>query len=258
MSSLTLFPHAKVNLGLFIKGKRADGYHLLETLLFPVPDLTDHMILTPRKTPGCELTILGIELEGDLSDNLCVRAYRLLQQDYPDLPGVSIQLTKHIPAGAGLGGGSSDAAFTLKGLNQLFDLGISDETLAKKSAVLGADVPFFVYGTPQLAKGIGTELAPVSLAFPYTLKLYPQPIHSSTIAAYKALDYTQFNPHRDLASILNQPISTWKDTLDNDLEVPVFRMYPVLREIKSQIYAEGALYAAMSGSGSCMFGIFEA
>ncbi|MEO1382493.1 MAG: 4-(cytidine 5'-diphospho)-2-C-methyl-D-erythritol kinase [Bacteroidota bacterium] len=258
MAALTLFPHAKVNLGLFIKGKRTDGYHLLETLLFPVPDLTDHMILTPRKTPDCELTILGMELAGDLSDNLCVRAYRLLQEDYPDLPGVAIQLTKHIPAGAGLGGGSSDAAFTLKGLNQLFGLGISDEALAEKSAVLGADVPFFVYGTPQLAKGIGTALTPISLDFPYTLKLYPQPIHSSTIAAYKALDYTQFDPQRDLAAILAQPISTWRDTLDNDLEVPVFQMYPVLREIKSQIYAEGALYAAMSGSGSCMFGIFEA
>ncbi|MEL6134767.1 MAG: 4-(cytidine 5'-diphospho)-2-C-methyl-D-erythritol kinase, partial [Bacteroidota bacterium] len=198
MASLVLHPHAKVNLGLFIKGKRPDGYHLLETLLFPVLDLKDRLEITALDRAGCQLSIAGIEIDGDLSDNLCVRAYRLLQKEFPHLPGVSIHLTKHIPAGAGLGGGSSDAAFTLTGLNQLFELGLSDEALAEKSAVLGADVPFFIYGTPQLAKGIGTDLLPFPLDLPYELRLYPQPIHSATIAAYKALDYTQFDPNRDL------------------------------------------------------------
>ncbi len=256
MSSLTLSPHAKVNLGLFIKGKREDGYHLLETLLYPVFELQDQLILSANDSDSSALELVGIELEGDMEDNLCLKAWRALKKLVPDLPAVHIQLLKKIPAGAGLGGGSSDAAFTLLGLNQLFNLGLSNEDLHPIAANLGADVPFFLYDEPMLAKGTGTDLEPFDLRQGFELKVFPQPIHSSTIAAYKALNYQEFDPERNLKEVLNQPIQTWRKNLSNDLEVPVFKQYPELAEFKRELYAQGAVYAAMSGSGSAMLGLY--
>ena len=257
MAEITLYPNAKVNLGLLIKGKRADGYHLLETLLYPIPDLKDTLSISENNTGDCSLEVSGINLDGSWEDNLCVKAYRLLKQAVPDLPGVNVFLKKNIPAGAGLGGGSSDAAFTLKGLNQLFDLGLTDDILAGIAGKLGADVPFFIYNKPLLARGIGTEFEEIDLEIPYRFMIVNSGIHSSTVAAYRALDYTIFDPNRDLKSILNLPVSQWSDKLDNDLEVPVFEMYPVLAETKAELYRQGAVYAAMSGSGSAVFGLFN-
>ncbi|MEZ4826216.1 MAG: 4-(cytidine 5'-diphospho)-2-C-methyl-D-erythritol kinase [Bacteroidia bacterium] len=254
--SITLFPQAKINLGLLIKGKREDGYHLLETLLFPVPSLTDTLVLSKSDVPGCSLSVSGIALDSGVEDNLCFKAWKRIQARFPDLPGVQIQLEKNIPAGAGLGGGSSDAANTLLGLNQLYELGLSDTALAEIAGTLGADVPFFIYNHPLLARGIGTDLTPVSIHIPYRLEIITPGIHSSTVAAYKALDYRMFDPSRDLLSILSLPATEWKDKLENDLEVPVFAMYPRLREIKNELYEQGAVYAAMSGSGSAVFGLF--
>lgn len=250
-----LRPHAKVNLGLFIKGKRADGYHLLETLLYPVFDLQDELWIS-EGGQGCEFEIEGIELEGDLQDNLCVRAWKALQVLVPDLPGVKIKLSKRIPAGAGLGGGSSDAAFVLRGLQELFSLDIDARQLHEVAATLGADVPFFLSDVPQLATGTGTDLMPFPIALPGVLRVFPQSIHSSTITAYKALDYTQCDSTRDLRKVLATP-NKWKDELVNDLEIPVFQLYPELQSLKDQLYQQGAIYAAMSGSGSAMLAIFE-
>lgn len=254
---LTLHPHAKINLGLFIKGKRADGYHLLETLLYPIKGLYDDLTLQLSEQEGCHMSLAGRELDGNPDDNLCVKAYNLLRESVGALPGVGIALHKRIPAGAGLGGGSADAAYTLRGLNQLCQLGLSQDDLVELAAKLGADVPFFIYGEPMLATGIGTELAAFPVEMEHEIRLFAQPIHSSTVAAYKALDYRLFDPSRSLREALAKPVEEWGAHLHNDLEVPVFAMYPELATIKAELYAHGALYAAMSGSGSAMFGIFS-
>ncbi|MEM7372859.1 MAG: 4-(cytidine 5'-diphospho)-2-C-methyl-D-erythritol kinase [Bacteroidota bacterium] len=252
---LYLRPHAKINLGLFIKGKREDGYHLLETLMYPVLELQDHLWIEVGGA-RCEFELDGPALPGDPRDNLCVKAWKALKAVVPELPGVRIRLRKEIPAGAGLGGGSSDAAFVLRGLAELCQVRGGEALLHEVAATLGADVPFFLKDIPQMASGTGTDLNPFSLSFPYLLKVFPQPIHSSTIAAYRRLDYTQFDPQRSLEQVLSQSVEHWKDKLHNDLEVPVFDMYPQLRQRKQQLYQEGALYASMSGSGSAMFALF--
>ncbi len=252
----TFLPPAKINLGLFIKGKRPDGYHLLETLMYPLPQLCDTLQLT-ESAGELSLEMEGIEIEGDIQTNLCIKAYRLLQKRFPDLSPVHIFLKKNIPAGAGLGGGSSDAAATLKGVNSLFNLGLSIAELAEMAAQLGADVPFFLYEKPMLATGIGTDLHEFDIDLPYRIELITPPIHSSTVAAYKALDYTKCDASRDLGEILSLPVDTWQKYLENDLEVPVFSLYPELAKIKAELYEKGAVYAAMSGSGSAVFGLFE-
>jgi 4-diphosphocytidyl-2-C-methyl-D-erythritol kinase len=256
MTSITLSPHAKVNLGLFIKGKRDDGYHRLETLLYPVNSLRDQLTLTPIGQSAPSLDVVGMELDGAPDDNLCLKAWRALKAAFPQLPAVHIELRKHIPAGAGLGGGSSDAAFMLRALNRLFALGQKPEQLVPVAAQLGADVPFFLFDGPMLASGTGTELRPLALEQSFELKVYPQPFHSSTVAAYQAMDYTQFDPSRDLASVLRRPMADWPELLHNDLEVPVFGLYPQLAKVKAQLYADGATYAAMSGSGSAMLALW--
>lgn len=252
----TSSPTAKINLGLFIKGKRPDRYHLLETLLYPLSQLADKLEITESHTTT-SLHLEGILLAGDPNTNLCIKAYKLLQNQFPDLPPINIHLQKNIPAGAGLGGGSSDAASTLQGINQLFNLGLSISQLSEIAAQLGADVPFFLYGEPMLATGIGTDLQPFEIDLPYKIELITPPIHSSTVAAYRALDYTKCDATRDLTEILSLPADTWAKYLENDLEGPVFHLYPELRKIKEDLYENGAIYAAMSGSGSAVFGLFE-
>ncbi len=255
---MILHPPAKVNLGLLIKGKRADGYHLLETLLLPVPSLHDTLQLFPHGSDGeCRLLLEGQPLDGEPEENLVVKAYRALSRQVSHLPGVEIRLEKKIPAGAGLGGGSSDAAWTLRGLKELFELPIDAEELHRIAATLGADVPFFLYDGPMLATGTGTDLSPFQLKMPWRLEVLHPPIHSSTVAAYRALDHRAFDPKRSLQDLLRLPISQWRERLPNDLEVPVFGLYPDIADYKQQLYDRGALYAAMSGSGSACFGLFE-
>lgn len=250
------FPHAKINLGLFITGKRPDGYHLLETLYYPIKNLSDELRIETSEEDGCNLTMEGIEIDGNLSDNLCVKAYKLLAETVGGLGGVKITLKKGIPAGAGLGGGSSDAAFTLKGLNELFELQLKVEELANIGEKLGADVPFFLYEQPMLASGIGTYLMPFEIDIPYELRLITPNIYSSTVAAYKALNYQECTHEFPLSKVLKRPIGEWKHLLVNDLEKPIFKIYPELEILKKSLYEEGALYAAMSGSGSAIFGLF--
>ncbi|RMG28694.1 MAG: 4-(cytidine 5'-diphospho)-2-C-methyl-D-erythritol kinase [Bacteroidetes bacterium] len=256
-TQIRFHPHAKINLGLFIKGKRADGYHLLETLLLPLPQLQDELYLSLTSGTGCSLRMSGIPVQGPAEDNLCVRAYHLLQARAGRLPGVHIELKKGIPAGAGLGGGSSDAAFTLRGINHICGLGFTREELANMAAELGADVPFFLYDQPMLAVGTGTTLSPFPLQTHFRVELHTPGIHSATAAAYGALDYRRCDPSRELAAVLKGPPHKWKELLTNDLEEPVFERYPQLRKIKQHFYERGAFYAAMSGSGSAVFGLFE-
>lgn len=256
--SITLHPSAKINLGLLIKGKRADGYHLLETLFLPIPELSDTLVISESGTPGtCLLSLDGRPLDGDPEQNLVVKAFRALEKLHGTLPGVRMNLTKKIPAGAGLGGGSSDAASTLSGINELFKLGYSLEDLHGPAAALGADVPFFLYNKPMMATGTGTDLRPYELDLPFRIELVTPPIHSSTIAAYKALDYRMFDPERSLEQILSLPSEKWNTHLPNDLETPVFELHPEISRYKQELYERGAIYAAMSGSGSACFGLFD-
>ncbi len=254
---LVLYPNAKINLGLIIKGKRPDGYHLLETLMYPVHDLRDKLSLMPSEAPGCQLQMQGIPIDGSMQDNLCVKAYERLKAEVPNLPGVQATLEKRIPAGAGLGGGSADAAAMFQGLNELFELGISQESLAAMAGELGADVPFFLYNRPLLAKGIGTEFEAIPFELKARIELIIPEIHSSTVAAYRSLDASACDPSRNLKNLLALPINHWRKNLVNDLEKPVFSRYPELKRIKKVLYQKGAVYAAMSGSGSAVFGLFE-
>lgn len=255
---MLLYPHAKINIGLFITGKLPNGYHTLETVFYPIWDLKDELELTEKSGERSSIEIEGIKIEGNPDENLCIRAYKLLKKRFPDLPAVHIRLQKHIPAGAGLGGGSSDAAFTLKGLKTLFGLPISTAELAELGKTLGADVPFFLYDKPLFAQGIGTDFEEIDLSIldNYQIKLLTPPIHSSTVTAYKSLNISEINTEKSLKEILNQPLHTWKTDLVNDLEKPVFRLFPELPALKADLYAQGAVYAAMSGSGSALFGIF--
>ena len=257
MPSLSLRPHAKINLGLIIQGKRPDGYHLLETLLYPITHFQDELTISSSGKEGCEFHLEGRKLDGKPEDNLVVRAYQALKASIPDLPGASIHLKKQIPAGAGLGGGSSDAAFTLRGLKELFELEIEEDELEKIAANLGADVPFFLYDDPLFAEGIGTELSRFPIDLPYRIELVSPEIHSSTIGAYKALDIAKLRPGRSLKPVLEGSVDLWREHLDNDLESVVFDLHPRIKEIKEDLYNQGAIYAAMSGSGSAVFGIFE-
>lgn len=249
---MLVFPNAKFNLGLNIIKKRQDGYHELETCFYPVPWQEALEIVESEKTT---ITVTGIEVPDD-SDNIVLKAYQLLKSDY-DLPPVHIHLHKVIPIGAGLGGGSADAAFALKLLNHLFSLEIYDKQLKKYAISLGADCAFFIRNKPMLAGGIGEELTEVeiSLKGKFILMVYPD-IHISTKQAYS--NVIPKKPKKCIRQILvEKNITEWKHFLKNDFEEAIFGEYPILMELKQQLYKSGAIYASMSGSGSCMYGIFQ-
>ena len=245
-------PNAKVNLGLNVLSRRADGYHDIETLFVPVPDLCD--ILEVNYASGFKVEIYNASFE----DTLCTKAWGLMHEVY-GVPPVEIGLYKNIPAGAGLGGGSSDAAFTLKALDLLFNLGLSPEKLAALAAELGSDCPFFIYDRPMFARGRGEILTPFSLtaAVPggYRIKVVAQDVFVSTKEAYAGV--TPRIPQMSLEEVLKRPMEEWKDLLVNDFEKSVFASHPSLASAKQRLYDEGAVYASMSGSGSAMYGIFK-
>ena len=249
---MLVFPNAKINLGLNIIKKRQDGYHELETCFYPVQWQEALEVVESDKTT---VSVSGIEVPDD-GDNIVLKAYQLLKSAY-DLPPVHIHLHKIIPIGAGLGGGSADAAFTLALLNNLFSLGLNEKELMKYAVNLGADCAFFIKNKPMLAIGIGEQLAEVeiSLEGKFILLAYPG-IHISTKQAYSNIMPEQ--PKMRIRQILaEKEISEWKYFLNNDFEATLFERYPILMEIKQQLYDSGAIYASMSGSGSCMYGIFE-
>jgi len=249
---MVVFPNAKINLGLNIMSRRPDGYHELETCFYPVPWQEALEIVEAKKTT---FTSSGIKIHGE-GDNICLKAYQLLTSDY-DIPPVNIHLHKAIPIGAGLGGGSADGAFTLKLINNLFSLGLSESQLIQYATKLGADCTFFIKNKPMFAKGIGEklEVINISIAGKYLFLVYPD-IHISTKEAYASI--IPKKPVLEINQIIEKiDLYEWKDHLINDFESSLFKTYPMLKAIKQELYEAGAIYASMSGSGSCMFGIYD-
>lgn len=250
------FPNAKINLGLNIVEKRSDGYHNLETVFYPIP-LEDVLEIKAidNLASDYELYISGIEVESNSDKNLVVKAYKLLQTKF-DLPPIQIYLHKTIPSGAGLGGGSSDASFMLKLLNDYFKLGLKYSQLEELATSLGADCPFFINNTPIFAQGIGEIFTPVELSLKgYYLYLVKPDVFISTAMAFSSINPKY--PKTSLKEIIAHPVENWKHLMINDFEEPIFKQTPQLQELKDGMYDKGAIYAAMSGSGSTIYGLFK-
>ena len=245
------FPNAKINLGLHVTRKRDDGFHDIETVFYPV-GLHDSLETIAMDAGGGSLRQYGIKIpEGE---NLCLKAYRLLQDHY-DLPGIEMHLLKHIPTGAGLGGGSSDAANTLLMLTALFNLDISSAELEKLAAELGSDCAFFIRNKPVFACGRGEQFIDIDLDLSGKFIVIVKPdVHISTLEAYAMIKPVEGRPSP--REIVQLPLDEWNENLVNDFEMPVFDKYPEIKEIKESLYKMGALYASLSGSGSAVFGIF--
>lgn len=256
------FPCAKINLGLNITEKRADGYHNLETVFFPIPicDALEIKTMDERfpSNVACDLKVTGNNVCCNENDNLIVKAYNMIAADF-EIPRVHAHLYKNIPSEAGLGGGSSDAAYMIRLLDQRFRINIGNAEMEKYAARLGADCPFFITAEPSYAEGIGEILSPVNITDNnlegYSLVVVKPQIAVSTKEAFSSI--TPRKPLMCCREIVAQPIETWKDVLCNDFEESVFGIYPQLNDIKNRIYTLGAAYAQMSGSGSSLFGIFK-
>lgn len=281
---MIVFPNCKINLGLQILNKREDGYHNLATVFYPLP-LKDALEVVRRddgrwttddsktlsEVEGAAGVIersrendiifssTGLPIAGDTANNLCVKAYHLLQKDFPSLPPVLMHLHKAIPMGAGLGGGSADGAFALKLLNEKFQLGLTDAQLIGYALQLGSDCPFFILNKPCYATGRGEIMEEVELDLSaYKFAIVNPGIHVNTGWAFAQLNLSGRLERPDVKAIIQQPISTWKDQLINDFEEPVCKGHPEIANIKQQLYDAGAVYASMTGSGSTVFGIFDA
>ncbi len=245
------FPFCKINLGLNIVSKRTDGYHNLETCFFPLPFCDALEVVT---APEFRFVVTGTPVAGNEADNLCVQAYRLLEKDH-SLPPVYMHLHKAIPSGAGLAGGSSDAAHTLLLLNKKFGLNIAAEQLAAYALQLGSDCPFFLHNEPMWGRGRGEILEPVSVQLPgYTVVLVMTGIHISTAAAFTGIEPKA--PEYDLRETVQQPPAEWKYRLVNDFEQTVYVQHPELQQVKYRLYEQGAVYASLTGTGSVVYGLF--
>ncbi len=257
---MILFPNAKINLGLNIIRKRPDGYHDLETFFCPV-SLCDALEIIPQNPPftaGRQIIFSssGISIDGNPDDNICVKAYNMLKKDFPNIPGILMHLHKRIPTGAGLGGGSADGAFTLRLLNNLFNLQLKDEQLASYALQLGSDCPFFILNKPCFAQGKGERLENIAINLTgYEILLVHPGIHINTAKAFAGM--VPRVPEKSIYGIIQQPVSTWRAELVNDFERTIFPQFPAIGEIKNQLYSLGAVYASMTGSGSSVYGIFE-
>lgn len=257
---MIVFPNIKINLGLSITEKRPDGYHNLETVFYPVAleDALEIRALPEASLPEADKKITlhqyGMEIAGNPEDNLVAKAYSLLDKEF-HLPPVEIHLYKHIPSGAGLGGGSSDAAFMLKLLNGHFHLNLSEEQLEIYAATLGADCAFFIKNKPVYAEGIGNIFSPIELSLKgYQIMIVKPDVFVSTREAFANIH--PHHPEYPVKEVIRRPVAEWKDILINDFEASVFPQHPVIGEIKQELYNQGALYASMSGSGSSVFGLF--
>lgn len=250
---MIVYPNAKINLGLNVHHKLENGYHLLQSFFLPIPFVDLLEIVPSENDTPVEFTSSGISISG--GQNLCEQAYHILNKEQP-LPPVKIHLHKQIPIGAGLGGGSADASFTLNVLNQMFQLKYSTQELERFAKTLGADCPFFIENKAKFVEGIGEIMTPVS---PDALKgkilvlIFPG-IHVSTQDAYSGL---KIQPKADYSTFDFSAFSTYKTRLKNDFESSIFKKHPALEQIKTDLYIEGAFYASMSGSGSTMFGLFH-
>ena len=254
------FPIAKINLGLNVVERRPDGYHNLETVFYPVPirDALEVTTMDPQfPSPyDCDLKVTNISIEGDEQRNLVVRAYQLLKQDFPQLPRIHAHLHKAIPTQAGMGGGSSDCAYMIRLLNEQFQLGLSTQQMQQYAACLGADCAFFILSQPAYAEGIGERLEPIALNLSqYWIAVVRPDIPVPTKEAFSLVH--PHHPEKNCRNVVMQPIETWRQDLVNDFEQSVFTLHPEIGAIKQQLYSLGAVYAAMSGSGSAVFGLFR-
>lgn len=255
---MIVFPNSKINLGLRIHRKREDGYHDLETVFFPVAlnDALEIIPMAPReRSSSFPFTLSGTAIQGRPTANLCVLAYKLLKKDFPGLPKIKMHLHKTIPSGAGLGGGSADAAFTLLLLNKMFGLGLSKEKLMHYAAALGSDCPFFIINKPCYATGRGEILEEVKVDLSaYRIVIVNPGIHIDTGLAFTNI--LPAVPELSIKEIIQRPVERWKDEMQNDFEKVIFPRHPAIVEIKDQLYRSGATFASMSGSGSTVYGIF--
>ena len=264
---MIVFPNCKINLGLRILRKRIDGYHDLETIFYPLPfyDVLEIIPNTGNEMPDSgnksdTSSILfsgtGLLIDGNVTENLCVKAWHLLKKDFPQLPEIQMHLHKAIPTGAGLGGGSADAAYTLRLLNKQFQLNLSTEQLLNYSMQLGSDCPFFIIDKPCFATGRGEIMEPVTINLSaYKLFIVNPGIHINTAKAFSGI--TPALPCKSVKEIIQQPVTTWKNELINDFEKNIFIDHPEIDAIKKKLYDCGALYASMTGSGSTVYGILE-
>ena len=266
---MVVFPNCKINLGLHVVRKREDGYHNLETIFYPLP-LRDALEVVSRQSvppqsgsnrqmpdsAAVSLHLSGLNVQGRPEDNLCIKAYHLLKKHHPQLSDVDMYLHKAIPMGAGLGGGSADGAFALQLLNDKFQLNIPREKLLDHSLQLGSDCPFFIINKPCFATGRGELLQSIQLDLSaYSFLVVHPGVHINTGWAFSQL--TPAPSPQPLQQIIQQPVARWRYALTNDFEAPVCKQYPELQAIKDKLYEAGALYASMTGSGSCFFGIFN-
>ena len=254
------FPIAKINLGLNVVEKRPDGYHNLETVFYPVP-IKDALEVYQMdhafpSAVDCDLKVSNIHIEGDEQRNLVVRAYHLLKEDFPTLPRLHAHLWKGIPTQAGMGGGSSDCAFMIRLLNDLCQLGLTDQQMIQYAARLGADCAFFILNRPCYAEGIGERLQPIAL----NLSGWHIGVVRPDIPVPTKEAFSRIHPHfpkKNCKEVVMQPVETWRQELVNDFEESVFALHPEIGEVKDKLYDIGATYAAMSGSGSALFGLFR-
>lgn len=257
------FPNAKINLGLNIISRRSDGYHNIETIFYPI-DLFDALEIVPMKQDEIETNTIspqyrffqsGLEIDADNENNLVIKALNLIKQE-KEIPSIDIHLLKKIPLGAGLGGGSSDAAAMLHLLNNKFELRYSEEELIAKASILGADCSFFIKNKPTLATGIGNIFEDIELSLKqYTMVVVKPNLYVNTKEAYSMIVPKMIEI--SLKEIIKMPIEEWREVMKNDFETPIFEKFPQIRNLKERMYDLGAIYAAMSGSGSSVFGIFE-
>ena len=257
---MIIFPIAKINLGLNVVEKRPDGYHNLQTVFYPVPiiDALEVQVMDEAfpSDYACDLKVTNINIDGDEQRNLVVRAYQLLKKDFPTLPRIHTHLWKGIPTQAGMGGGSSDCAYMMLLLNRQFQLGLTDNQLIQYAAQLGADCAFFILSQPCYAEGIGEKLNPIEVSLNgYHIAVVRPDIPVSTKEAFSLIH--PHYPAQNCRETVMQPIETWRETLVNDFEESVFAQHPEIGDIKQQLYDMGATYAAMTGSGSALFGLFK-
>ena len=247
------FPNAKVNLGLQVLNKREDGYHNIESCFLPISWCD---ILEVIESEELKITFSGLSIPGQKEENLCLKAYHFISRQH-SIPPVHIHLHKSSPMGAGIGGGSSDAAFTIRILNDLFSLGISNENMQSYASMVGSDCPFFINNKTAIARGRGTDLKPIALDLSGKKIMVVNPdIHISTSEAYKNLNISEDQSDR-IEEVIKTPISNWKHLLHNDFEEYVFNRHPEIAALKDSFYKKGAIYASMTGSGASVYGIFE-
>jgi 4-diphosphocytidyl-2-C-methyl-D-erythritol kinase len=254
---MLVFPNCKINLGLHISSKRADGFHNVETVFYPLA-IKDALEILPEHNTNSVITFTssGLKVDGKDEDNICIKAYHLLKKDFPQLPAIKMHLHKTIPMGAGLGGGSADGAFTLTLLNHQFNLGLSAEQLIAYALQLGSDCPFFILNKACYATGRGELMEVINIDLSaYKIAIINPCIHINTGWAFSQLSPAP--PAQSITSIISQPVTEWREILQNDFENPVFEKYPEIKIIKQELYDLGAEYAAMSGSGSTVYGLFK-